>query len=176
MQKDPSQMRFTFCTLYSKSKKKKFQFAIFFTFFFRIWLHLVRGFQKGITLGYLGHVCRFWSTFCTFFAQNNSGALNLQNMMSIPKCYTFLESSHQMQSYSEEKSKKNYKLKDFIFLDLLYKVQIINCTWEVFFAWAWKILLVNLLCIRLKYPETNWEPSSFNGTRYSHPFLSYLGA
>ena len=94
----------------------------------------MRGFQKGITLGYWGHVCRFGPNFCTFFAQNNVGAPNLQNMMSIPKCYTFLESSHQMQSYSEEKSKKNYKLKDFIFLDLLYKVQKVNRTWEGVFC------------------------------------------
>ena len=50
-------------------------------------------------------------------------------MMSIPKCYTFLESSHQMQSDSEEKSKKNCKLK-FFFLDLLYKVQKVNRIWE----------------------------------------------
>ena len=51
-------------------------------------------------------------------------------MMSIPKCYTFLESSHQMQSDSEEKSKNNCKLKRFFFLDLLYKVQKVNCIWE----------------------------------------------
>ena len=33
MQKDPSQMRFTFCTLYSKSKKKNFLVCNFFNFF-----------------------------------------------------------------------------------------------------------------------------------------------
>ena len=55
-------------------------------------------------------------------------------MTLIPKCYTFLESSHQMQSYSEEKSKKNYKLRDFFFLDLLYKVQKVNCIWEGVFC------------------------------------------
>ena len=54
------------------------------------------------------------------FAQNNVGAPNLQNTMSIPKCYTFLESSHQMQSHSEEKSKKNYKLE--FFLDVNYEI------------------------------------------------------
>ena len=32
-----------------------------------------------------------------------------------PKCYTFLESSHQMQSKSKGKSQKNYNLKDFFF-------------------------------------------------------------
>ena len=96
------------------------------------------------------------------------GALNLQNMMSIPKCYTFLESSHQMQPDSEEKSKKKLQTKNFFFLDLLYKVQKVNRTWEGFFCMILKILLANLVCICLKNPETNREPSSskmsFNGT------------
>ena len=80
-------------------------------------------------------------------------------MTLIPKCYTFLESSHQMQSYSEEKSKKNYKLKDFIFLDLLYKVQKVNRTWEGVFC----MILKNSFskpCLYMSEEPRN-EPGAF---------------
>ena len=52
-------MQITFRTLHSKSKKKIFQFAIFSSFLLRIRLHLVRGFQKGITLRVLSHISCF---------------------------------------------------------------------------------------------------------------------
>ena len=50
MQIDPSQVRITFYALHSKFQKKNLSACDFFTFSFRFGLHLVRGFQKGITL------------------------------------------------------------------------------------------------------------------------------
>ena len=52
-------MQITFRTLYSKSKKKIFQIVIFLTFSFGFRLHLLRRFQKGITLGVLSHISYF---------------------------------------------------------------------------------------------------------------------
>ena len=51
MQLTPSQERFTFRTLPSKSKKKILPVLKKNSFFCRNELHLVRGFQKGMALG-----------------------------------------------------------------------------------------------------------------------------
>ena len=59
MQKTPHQMQITFRTLHSKFQKKIFQIIIFLTFSFGFRLHLLRRFQKGITLGVLSHISYF---------------------------------------------------------------------------------------------------------------------
>ena len=59
MQKTPHQMQITFCTLHSKSQKKNLSDFNFLTFSFRFRLHLLRRFQKGITLGVLSHISYF---------------------------------------------------------------------------------------------------------------------
>ena len=84
-----------------------------FTFFCINSLHLVRGFQKGITLGVLGHISGFgwgWVWLGEGFWAHD------------PKCYTFLESSHQMQAIYAEKSKFFINWKKFFF-----QIYYINC-------------------------------------------------
>ena len=68
----PTKCKLLFAIYIANPKKFLFPHSRFFlTFSFRKLLHLVRGFQKGMTLGYQGHVCRFGPSFCTFFARNN---------------------------------------------------------------------------------------------------------
>ena len=55
----PYQEQFTFRTLPSKSKKKNSSCVEKNSFFCRNELHLVRGFQKGITLGVWSHISGF---------------------------------------------------------------------------------------------------------------------
>ena len=64
-----------------------------FTFFCINELHLVRGFQKGITHGVFVHISGFgWG-----WVWLRSGVWLGEGSRAIdPKCYTFLESSHQM--------------------------------------------------------------------------------
>ena len=59
LQKGPHQERFTFRTLLSKSEKKNSSYVQKKSFFCRNELHLVRGFQKGITLGVWSHISGF---------------------------------------------------------------------------------------------------------------------
>ena len=132
MQKTPSQLRFKFCNLYSKSEKKKSSRVWKILLFFCInELHLVRGFQKGITLGVM---CPGTLSKPHPQPQPHPPPPKSWNMSQDPKCYTFLESSHQMQSIYAEKSKIFHDLEEFFFLDLLYKLQNLNRTWEGVFC------------------------------------------
>ena len=93
-QNTPYICQITFRTRTSKIQKKIFPIMIFLTFSFRILLHLVRRFQKGITLGVMESFYIFW----VGGAWRGSGWVwpGVGSWPDDPKCYTFLESSHQM--------------------------------------------------------------------------------
>ena len=113
MQKTPHQMQITFRTLYSKSKKKNLSDCNFFDFF--LWIQVT--FVETIPKRY-----NTWGLESYFILWVGGGCgsggwvwLGAGCRAQDPKCYTFLESSHQMQSKSKGKSQKNYNLKDFFF-------------------------------------------------------------
>ena len=93
-QKTPSLCQITFHTRTSKIKKIKFTITNFLTFSFRIWLHLVRRFRKGITLGVISSETHPQPHPPT--AHPPPTHPNYVVWLHDPKCYTFLESSHQM--------------------------------------------------------------------------------
>ena len=89
--KVPTKSDLLFALYLVNPKKKILPMCKKKSFFCRNELHLVRGFQKGITLGVKKAGTRPWPHPPP------------QNMTPGPKCYTFLESSHQMQLIFAEK-------------------------------------------------------------------------
>ena len=57
--KPPTKCKLLFALYIVNKKKKIFQIVIFLTFSFGFRLHLLRRFQKGITLGVLSHISYF---------------------------------------------------------------------------------------------------------------------
>ena len=113
MQKTPHQMQITFRTLYSKFKKKNLSDCNFFDFFLWIQVTFVETIPKRYNTWGLESYFILWAG-----GGCGSGGwvwLGAGCQAQDPKCYTFLESSHQMQSKSKGKSQKNYNLKDFFF-------------------------------------------------------------
>ena len=113
MQKTPHQMQITFRTLYSKFKKKNLSDCNFFDFFLWIQVTFVETIPKRYNTWGLESYFILWAG-----GGCGSGGwvwLGAGCQAQDPKCYTFLESSHQMQSKSNGKSQKNYNLKDFFF-------------------------------------------------------------
>ena len=113
MQNPPHQMQITFCNLHSKFQKKNLSDYNFFDFFLKIQVTFVETIPKRYNTWGIGSYFILWA----------GGGCGLGGWVWLgagcraqdPKCYTFLESSHQMQSKSEGKSQKNYNLKDFFF-------------------------------------------------------------
>ena len=117
MQKTPHQMQITFRTLHSKSKKKNLSDCNFFDFFLWIQVTFVETIPKRYNTWGLESYFILWAG-----GGCGSGGwvwLGAGCQAQDPKCYTFLESSHQMQSKSKGKSQKNYSLKDFFFLFIM---------------------------------------------------------
>ena len=113
MQKKPHQMQITFRTLHSKLKKKNLSDCNFFDFFLWIQVTFVETIPKRYNTWGLESYFILWAG-----GGCGSGGwvwLGAGCQAQDPKCYTFLESSHQMQSKSKGKSQKNYNLKDFFF-------------------------------------------------------------
>ena len=111
MQKTPHQMQITFRTLHSKFQKKIFQIIFFFDFFLWIQVTFVETIPKRYNTWGLESYFILWAG-----GGCGSGGwvwLGAGCRAQDPKCHTFLESSHQMQSKSKGKSQKNYNLKDF---------------------------------------------------------------
>ena len=113
MQKDPSQVQIIFRNLHSKSKKKILSDCNFFDFSLQIQVAFGERIPKRYNTWGLESYFLFWvGGGC------GSGGwvwLGAGFKVQDPKCYTFLESSHQTQIESEGKSKKNCNLKEFFF-------------------------------------------------------------
>ena len=81
------------------------------------------------------------------------------NMTPDPKCYTFLESSHQMQFISAEK-RFFLHIGRIFFSDLLSKVRKVNRSWWGPFCKMSKNLYCHLKIYSPKHLETEGQPSN----------------
>ena len=101
LQKGPHQERFTFRTLLSKSEKKKFFLCakknLFSAEMNCIW------WEDSKKVWHLGSSSQEPAPSHTPYHSHTHHPPKSWNMTSNPKCYTFLESSHQMQFISAEK-------------------------------------------------------------------------
>ena len=106
-------MQITFRTLHSKFQKKNLSDCNFFDFFLQIQVTFGETIPKRYNTWGLESYFILWAG-----GGCGSGGgvwLGAGCRAQDPKCYTFLESSHQMQSKSKGKSQKNYNLKEFFF-------------------------------------------------------------
>ncbi len=157
MQNTPHQMQITFRTLHSKSQKKILSVCKFFNV--SLWIHTA--FDETIPKRYntWGLVISNLPRATPTHPSHTHHPAKVWNMTPDPKCYTFLESSHQMQTESEWKNSKNCNLKEFFFWDLLCKVRKVIRIWWGVFCMIWKKSFCKSCLSMSEVPESWPSPS-----------------
>ena len=123
----PPKRKLLFALYIVNFKQKIFQLEFFLTFFFRFRLHLVRGFQTGITLGFWRHISFFgWVVGCWrvggcgwgWVAEHKTPS-DIPFWIPLNKC-----------SLNLKKKVKKFQAERFLFLNLLCKLRKVICAWE----------------------------------------------